>query len=328
MEYIGNSVRKIGSFLSSPSHSTIDEDRIHDLEHEPKDIAQSENILVDYNSEDESDSSCLDYCRLPSLPEHTQKSEAVEMPAQNPELATTKAVTVAGQRTLQPQQKSEDSANPREGLRSQHEELAQQPDPAPKPSSPEASDLESYDLETYYLSDYYSKTYDEEPYDGEPYDEEVYDEEVYDEEVYDEEVYDGKAYGSLPWELLLEEKWALEPNHRARECLQQNGHDAAAMLDELEEPAYACRDIEIRDSMQQMTAQIEDLARLHFSWTSDPTRLQSVLASLPDETVKIIGYTASGGPGGVSRWEDLFITPDKRQALVCATVGNRHNSRP
>ena len=68
--------------------------------------------------------------------------------------------------------------------------------------------------------------------------------------------------------------------------------------------------------------QIRDLAASYFSFTADVTRLRSVLSSLPKETVRIIGCVASGGPAGAKGWEALFLEAEKREALVCAVVGN------
>ncbi|KAF1354435.1 hypothetical protein EJ07DRAFT_133204 [Lizonia empirigonia] len=125
------------------------------------------------------------------------------------------------------------------------------------------------------------------------------------------------------WDLLSSgEKWATQPNRQARELLEKHGHDAAAMLKDLQEPAYVCCDTEIRDGVWKMMDQIEDFAKVHFDFTVDETRLRPALESLAKETVKIIGCVASGGPAGARGWEDLFLTADKRQALVCAIIGN------
>lgn len=125
------------------------------------------------------------------------------------------------------------------------------------------------------------------------------------------------------WDLLSSgEKWATQPNRQARELLEKHGNNAAAMLKSLQEPAYACRDAEIRDGVWKMMDQIEDFAKVHFDFTVDETRLRPALDSLAKETVKIIGCVASGGPAGARGWEDLFLSTEKRQALVCAIIGN------
>ncbi|KAJ4330096.1 hypothetical protein N0V95_010105, partial [Ascochyta clinopodiicola] len=124
-------------------------------------------------------------------------------------------------------------------------------------------------------------------------------------------------------DLTPNEKWSTEPNRRAREFLEEYGHDTAAMLEDLQEPAYVCRDTEIRDGLRKMINQIEDFAKAYFSFTvNDHSLLRPALESMEKETVSIVGCVASGGPAGASGWEDLFLAPDKRQALVCAIIGN------
>ncbi|KZM21102.1 hypothetical protein ST47_g7767 [Ascochyta rabiei] len=129
---------------------------------------------------------------------------------------------------------------------------------------------------------------------------------------------------SSPWHgLTAKEKWSTKPNRRAREFLEEHGHDAAAMLQDLQEPAYVCRDTEIRDGLRKMTNEMEGFAKEHFSFTvNDHSLLRPALERMERETVKIIGSVASDGPAGASGWEDLFLAPDKRQALVCAIMGN------
>ncbi|KAJ4316513.1 hypothetical protein N0V94_005432, partial [Neodidymelliopsis sp. IMI 364377] len=118
------------------------------------------------------------------------------------------------------------------------------------------------------------------------------------------------------------EKWSNKPNRRAREILETNP-SSTALLRDLQEPAYVCRDTEIRDGVWKMMSQMEDLVNKHFDFEiSHATRLRSTFESLAPETVKIIGCVASGGPAGASGWEDLFLIKEKRKALVCAIVGN------
>ncbi|KAJ4375576.1 hypothetical protein N0V86_007109 [Didymella sp. IMI 355093] len=118
-------------------------------------------------------------------------------------------------------------------------------------------------------------------------------------------------------------QWSDKPNTRARELLEKNFHSSAALLEDLKEPEYACRDAEIRDGVWKMMDQIETFAKEHFSFQlKDETSLQAAFESMSKETVKIIGCVASGGSAGASGWEDLFINSNKRQALVCAIIGN------
>ncbi|KAF9692176.1 hypothetical protein EKO04_009831 [Ascochyta lentis] len=129
---------------------------------------------------------------------------------------------------------------------------------------------------------------------------------------------------ALPMDSLSpKEQWTTKPNQRAREFLQEHRHDVAAMLRDLQEPAYVCRDTEIRDGVWKMMNQIEDFAKEHFSFVvNDQSLLRPALESMEKEIVKIIGCVASGGPSGASGWEDMFLAAEKRQALVCAIIGN------
>ena len=96
-------------------------------------------------------------------------------------------------------------------------------------------------------------------------------------------------------------KWHIKPHLRARQLLETNGHDTAALLEDLQEPAYVCRDAEIRDGVCKLTKQIEDFAKEQFVFViEDGTRLRSAFESMAPETVKIIGCVASGGPAGAS----------------------------
>jgi hypothetical protein len=117
--------------------------------------------------------------------------------------------------------------------------------------------------------------------------------------------------------------WSKQPNSHARTLLAAHGNNKKAFLRSLEDPLYAVRDAEIRDALREMASQIQDFAQQHFSFqVTDETQLRSVLPILPRETVRIIGFVASGGPVGAKGWEELFLDSQKRQALVCAIVGN------
>jgi hypothetical protein len=118
-------------------------------------------------------------------------------------------------------------------------------------------------------------------------------------------------------------RWSTQPNSHARNLLTTHGNNTKAFLRSLQEPLYAVHDAEIRDALWEMASQIQVFAKQHFSFqATDEARLRSVLPTLPKETVKIIGCVASGGPAGAKGWEDLFLDSQKRQALVCAIVGN------
>lgn len=118
-------------------------------------------------------------------------------------------------------------------------------------------------------------------------------------------------------------QWLSKPNTRARQVLEEHGINSTELLKDVQEPEYACRDAEIRDGVWKMMDQIEVFAKEHFSFKIKyKTRLRATFKSMQKETVKIIGCVASGGPAGASGWEDLFLDNNKRQALVCAIIGN------
>ncbi|KAH8728458.1 hypothetical protein GQ44DRAFT_647100 [Phaeosphaeriaceae sp. PMI808] len=71
--------------------------------------------------------------------------------------------------------------------------------------------------------------------------------------------------------------------------------------------------------------QIERLTKTSFAFEVVPsgtTLPQRFFKQFSAETVKVIGCLASGGPGGVQGWHDLFLDVPKRQALVCAIISN------
>lgn len=132
-----------------------------------------------------------------------------------------------------------------------------------------------------------------------------------------------ELHSTPPWEALPPtQKWSTQPKRYARDLLSSNGNNASAIPNALHEPASVCYNTEIRDGLRQLTFQIRDLAASYFGFPADVTRLRSVLSSLPRETVGIIGCVASGGPGGAKGWASLFLEAEKREALVCAVVGN------
>lgn len=122
--------------------------------------------------------------------------------------------------------------------------------------------------------------------------------------------------------LTWEQKHATKPNLHARLLLESNNHSIPRFLHSINLPASACHDTEIRDGLRILVNQISDLAETHFGFRAEAAQLRAVLGSLPKQTVRIIGCVASGGPGGAKGWEALFLDKEKRQALVCAVVGN------
>jgi hypothetical protein len=118
--------------------------------------------------------------------------------------------------------------------------------------------------------------------------------------------------------LTADEKWKVKPNRRARE-LQG---DKDLIQKEIQEPEYALRYAEIRDGMWEVMAQMQRFSNSFFKSERPVTVDAKFFSTLAPETAKVIGCVASGGPGGVKGWHNLFIEDDKRRALVCAIMGN------
>ncbi|KAH7080199.1 hypothetical protein BKA63DRAFT_464396 [Paraphoma chrysanthemicola] len=137
-----------------------------------------------------------------------------------------------------------------------------------------------------------------------------------------------KANGAWKEGMTIEEKWQTKPNKMAHEIakLRPEKVTKRALQASVKEPEYALRDIEIRDGMWQIMDQIEKLTERYFTGVCP----QASIGQLPPEffkqftpeSAKIIGCVASGGPGGVQDWHDLFLYEPKRRALVAAIIGN------
>ena len=134
-----------------------------------------------------------------------------------------------------------------------------------------------------------------------------------------------------PWKegITTEEQWATRPNKRARELLSAfptQTRVKRAIQKEVKEPEYALRDVEIRDGLWHLMDLMERLTKKFFNFEVPPhvrkVYLESFFREFSPETAKVIGCVASGGPGGVEGWHDLFINEQKRRALVLAIIGN------
>lgn len=132
-----------------------------------------------------------------------------------------------------------------------------------------------------------------------------------------------------PWKrgITTDEMWATRPNKRAREILKERPLRAKQFIQaEVQEPEYALRDVEIRDGLWHMMDLMERLTKKFFvgntSLRNRETSLRECFKQLTPETAKIIGCSASGGPGGSRGWENLFLHDLSRRALVMAIIGN------
>ena len=127
-------------------------------------------------------------------------------------------------------------------------------------------------------------------------------------------------------------EWSTNPARRTKELINQwpKSH-GNKILEELQEPEYTVRDVEIRDMYWQIMDLIQRLAHRFFDGplSEQPMtanemreRVQTMYKRLDPATSLIIGCIASGGPAGDDGWHSLFIDPRKRQALVCGIIGN------
>ncbi|KAF2796517.1 hypothetical protein K505DRAFT_237589 [Melanomma pulvis-pyrius CBS 109.77] len=91
------------------------------------------------------------------------------------------------------------------------------------------------------------------------------------------------------------------------------------------EPEYSLRDAEIRDGLWSTMDRMESFTKSYFSPFNCNIRagdLKNIFGEMSPETIKVIGCVASGGPGGVDGWHDLFLEGQKRRALINAIIGN------
>ncbi|KAF2820539.1 hypothetical protein CC86DRAFT_449204 [Ophiobolus disseminans] len=124
-----------------------------------------------------------------------------------------------------------------------------------------------------------------------------------------------------------DEMWSTHPNKRAREMLNERPRNVKQFIQaEIEEPEYTLRDVEIRDGLWHMMDLMERFTKKFFqsdiSTRNREPWVQGLFEELKPETAKIIGCVASGGPGGVQGWKDLFLDNQKKRALVMAIIGN------
>jgi hypothetical protein len=122
---------------------------------------------------------------------------------------------------------------------------------------------------------------------------------------------------------------ATQADKRALQLALHSKNPKEAILREFEEPEYVVRDTEIRDGLWQLMDLIDEVDEKFFDYqTKFAGRMPSgFFKNMPVETVKIIDRVASGGPGGVQGWHDLFLDTDKRRALSKAIIGNVLNEQ-
>jgi hypothetical protein len=121
-----------------------------------------------------------------------------------------------------------------------------------------------------------------------------------------------------------QDPWTQSPYRRALEIASfTDANPAQTIQREIGEPEYALRDIEIRDTIWRLQESMEAFSKDYFGFSTTPATLSpQFFSQFSAETAKVVGCVASGGPGGVQGWYDMFIDVQKRRALVMAMMGN------
>jgi hypothetical protein len=119
--------------------------------------------------------------------------------------------------------------------------------------------------------------------------------------------------------------WLTNPIGKAHDVANMSPDPRCLIQRVVGEPEYALRDIEIRDGITKLHTCMSSFSKHLFSFKVDEPETaltSSFFAKFSAETAKVIGCVASGGPGGVEGWKEMFSDTSKRRALVCAIVGN------
>jgi hypothetical protein len=124
--------------------------------------------------------------------------------------------------------------------------------------------------------------------------------------------------------IATEQEWAMRPDKRALELALGSKNPKRSIMHEVQEPEYVLRDTEIRDGLWQLMDSMERLDEEFLDYgTGFKFRMPtSFFEKFSAETVKVISRVASGGPGGVQGWHDLFLDNHNRRALSMAIIGN------
>ncbi|EAT81207.2 hypothetical protein SNOG_11499 [Parastagonospora nodorum SN15] len=133
------------------------------------------------------------------------------------------------------------------------------------------------------------------------------------------------AIAAEPWAthgMSNEEKWVSKPNKRAFEIAANSSDPKRAVRLSVKEPEYALRDMEIRDGLFQLTDLLQEFVKAYFKFKISGKLSPSFFEQFEPETAKVIGCVASGGPGGVQGWHEMFTDQLKREMLVMAIMGN------
>lgn len=127
-------------------------------------------------------------------------------------------------------------------------------------------------------------------------------------------------------------EWSTDPSKRTKEVMGKYPNKyPQKIIEEIQEPGYAIRDVEIRDMFWQIMDMTEKLAKKFFGKPSNEKplpagqmkiHLKEMYKLFHPTTAQIIGCIATGGPRGEEGWDDLFTDPQKHRALVCGIIGN------
>ncbi|KAJ4358364.1 uncharacterized protein N0V89_002946 [Didymosphaeria variabile] len=125
------------------------------------------------------------------------------------------------------------------------------------------------------------------------------------------------------------------PSRRLRNIMKEYGEHPSScvgqVLEELQEPVYSLRDVEVRDMMWQIQDGMEDIAgffkgSLPASWAESKSKTLARLYFDEDmrdvSTARVMKCVAGGRWKDEGEWHDIFADTNKRRALVCGIIGN------
>ena len=103
------------------------------------------------------------------------------------------------------------------------------------------------------------------------------------------------------------------------------GDDTAASTAPEAEPPYVMADAEARDTLWSLNMEMGKFAEAHFNFQTSQYRVCKMLTQLhvnDARFVQLVARIASGGPGGIDSWFDLFQKVEFRKALVRGIIGS------
>ncbi|OAG00877.1 uncharacterized protein CC84DRAFT_1262964 [Paraphaeosphaeria sporulosa] len=124
-------------------------------------------------------------------------------------------------------------------------------------------------------------------------------------------------------------EWTEAPYERLRTIYEDYPTSYLAQAqNELQEPMYAIRDVEVRDMMWQIQDGVEEVAAL-FQGTiplllnrEKSKTLTRIYSDRTMSTSRVLKGVAGKGWTAEEDWHDVFASNGKRRALICGVIGN------